>query len=907
MPRFHSLLALLCATVVALSQCCSTAHAESVSSYITRKCRRRHIDTSGLIGLSKQLLTEVNCEVPNTFSDWSNTKYMSFTGGGVLPYGQEVMRVKLASAAKQRGRTMKFTSVTRSIAQQLALYEWKRRGNCGQTNPVALPGRSKHNGGLAIDISSARSWDRVLRPRGFRTIRKDPPHFYLRGLDVRKLSVRAFQRLWNLNNPNDPIKEDGLYATQTRKRLLRSPTTGFSKGSSCTGEYARPDDDDPPVFVGDLPKASDSIPVSAMVLLNFIGDIEAPQGYDTIYGNKQSTLRTPVTKMTVGSLLKVMPVWSRKHGSSATGRYQFMKHTLEDLIAQKALKTSEVFTKRVQDRLAYFLLNRRRFDRYVASPPTISRNEFGRNLAKEWASLPVLVGCKGSKRSVSRGQSYYAGDKRNKALVAPEDVEKTLRLVRDVASGKVTDTGAPSKPGVAVPGVSVAVVAGDTGWGLVERCHISWARLQSLNPQVDWTKVLRIGQVIQVGDANAASKPTKRYKVQPKQGAWSISRACGISVARLQQINMEVNFGSNARGHIVQVGELVNCEEPRSVSTCDPPANAPPPSTTAAFARTSGDQCVWGDKGVVAVDCGDDKIQSVSFATYSKTDGKDACTADADQEQVTYDTTCHSETALSILKSTCLRRRSCSLAPAMLPQTGACASANMAITIVYQCAQPAPRPCWQFPVGSMPLTGVSPAQIVMDIRTDQPIVGSPSGASIAAPVGTAVYAIAGGTIARVFRNVGHRLDVVVVEHVDPLTGEAVYASYSRLKVSDLLDEGESIVMGQSLGVVGDSQAFGVRPYFMITLMSEVGFLSGPLCSDCGDPTHDDADAAYGAQLWSGVPMDFTPKFTHGLNAVTLDKWMSPKAGVKYFHVQAYIRRRQDGCVFAVDPNRVGPR
>ena len=36
----------------------------------------------------------------------------------------------------------------------------------------------------------------------------------------------------------------------------------------------------------------------------------------------------------------------------------------------------------------------------------ISRTEFGKRLAMEWASFPVLTYTKGAYRSVTRGQSY---------------------------------------------------------------------------------------------------------------------------------------------------------------------------------------------------------------------------------------------------------------------------------------------------------------------------------------------------------------------------------------------------------------------------------------------------------------------------------------------------------------------
>lgn len=60
----------------------------------------------------------------------------------------------------------------------------------------------------------------------------------------------------------------------------------------------------------------------------------------------------------------------------------------------------------------------------------ISRTEFGKRLAMEWASFPVLTVCKGAHRQLNRGQSYYAGDGLNKALVAPEKIEALLDKVK---------------------------------------------------------------------------------------------------------------------------------------------------------------------------------------------------------------------------------------------------------------------------------------------------------------------------------------------------------------------------------------------------------------------------------------------------------------------------------------------
>lgn len=60
----------------------------------------------------------------------------------------------------------------------------------------------------------------------------DPGHFTFLGSGVSTSilteGVRSFQRLWNLNNPDDLIDEDGIFEDiETGPRLLRSPIEGF--------------------------------------------------------------------------------------------------------------------------------------------------------------------------------------------------------------------------------------------------------------------------------------------------------------------------------------------------------------------------------------------------------------------------------------------------------------------------------------------------------------------------------------------------------------------------------------------------------------------------------------------------------------------------------------------------------
>ena len=207
-----------------------------------------------------------------------------------------------------------------------------------------------------------------------------------------------------------------------------------------------------------------TVPAGAAYLLEFIGKIEAPQGYDTIYGNNQKNLAKPVTRMTLAEVQAAQPTWTKLYGSSATGRYQFMYATLKGLIDELGLNTKQKLDSNLQDRLAYHLLRRRGYDAFVFG--RIDATEFGKRLAQEWASFPVLKGTKGAHRNVTRGQSYYVGDGLNKSLVKPEQVEQALKGVRELheaapAAVRVQASKAPqAAAGAAVAsGVTVAVAS----------------------------------------------------------------------------------------------------------------------------------------------------------------------------------------------------------------------------------------------------------------------------------------------------------------------------------------------------------------------------------------------------------------------------------------------------------------
>lgn len=189
-----------------------------------------------------------------------------------------------------------------------------------------------------------------------------------------------------------------------------------------------------------------TVPRPAAILLDFIRKTEvgteARAGYDIIFGHNQNKLPKPVTSMTVAELQRHQTSgWPAK--STASGGYQFMRATLAGLRTELKLNDGQIFEPNLQDRLGYHLLKRRGYEAFMAG--TISRTEFGKRLAMEWASFPVLTVGKGAHRTLNRGQSYYAGDGVNKALVKPEAVEALLDRVK-AASGAKTAPNKPSTP-----------------------------------------------------------------------------------------------------------------------------------------------------------------------------------------------------------------------------------------------------------------------------------------------------------------------------------------------------------------------------------------------------------------------------------------------------------------------------
>jgi peptidoglycan hydrolase-like protein with peptidoglycan-binding domain len=181
-------------------------------------------------GLSQQLIYQMNLISPNIMVSFDDLNVQ--LEQAAFPFLQPAAKESLRKVIAERGQPLRITSAYRTIAQQLFLYNRRNGiGGCGLT-VVALPGKSNHQSGIALDVPDYQAWRPILERHGWKWFGgNDPWHFDYVGqpcIDIRATAVEAFQQLWNKNNPGDKIAEDGQWGGQTHSRLDKSPVSGFA-------------------------------------------------------------------------------------------------------------------------------------------------------------------------------------------------------------------------------------------------------------------------------------------------------------------------------------------------------------------------------------------------------------------------------------------------------------------------------------------------------------------------------------------------------------------------------------------------------------------------------------------------------------------------------------------------------
>lgn len=151
-------------------------------------------------------------------------------------------------------------------------------------------------------------------------------------------------------------------------------------------------------------------------LLDFIGNLESSDNYNVIAGGKEK----PLTRMTVRDVKQLQNDLKRQGASStAVGRYQIKGDTLDYLMKRLSLDQNSSFDEELQNRLGKELLKRRGLEDFRNG--NMSKEQFIKNLSKEWAALP----------KDSSNESYYGNIGNNRALTDYKTLRNILEKQQD--------------------------------------------------------------------------------------------------------------------------------------------------------------------------------------------------------------------------------------------------------------------------------------------------------------------------------------------------------------------------------------------------------------------------------------------------------------------------------------------
>jgi N-acetylmuramoyl-L-alanine amidase len=180
-------------------------------------------------GLSLQLIAKMSRMVKTPLLVEVKHKLIDTGSSSVNPFLQPAAAAALIKAVEARDEKLIINSCLRTTVQQHIIRIQFEQGLCGIT-AAALPGRSNHERGAAIDIVDPDDWQLSLETKGWRRLGSwDYPHLDYNDCrrDVSNLQISAFQMLWNQNNPKDLIAVDGEYGPTTASKISLSPVDGW--------------------------------------------------------------------------------------------------------------------------------------------------------------------------------------------------------------------------------------------------------------------------------------------------------------------------------------------------------------------------------------------------------------------------------------------------------------------------------------------------------------------------------------------------------------------------------------------------------------------------------------------------------------------------------------------------------
>lgn len=153
---------------------------------------------------------------------------------------------------------------------------------------------------------------------------------------------------------------------------------------------------------------------------NKVHAMESGGNYNAVIGNPHAN--DPLARYALAEI-RVSQTRMLQIGkpSSAIGRYQIVRATLDALCDQGRADRSQRFTPELQDRFGWMLLCRRGYSEWWTHHSLASDRDFAHRLSLEWASLPDPL---------NGGRSHYDGVGPNHAGCSLADVLDMLRRAR---------------------------------------------------------------------------------------------------------------------------------------------------------------------------------------------------------------------------------------------------------------------------------------------------------------------------------------------------------------------------------------------------------------------------------------------------------------------------------------------
>ena len=249
-----------------------------------------------------------------------------------------------------------------------------------------------------------------------------PQPFYNSQLGETMFTNRAFD-FAPLNPSMGPL-EQGVFLDQRHYQLFADggPVSMSNGGVSSTRPQAR-------TFDGNKERSE-----ARANLLETIYGLESNTDYDKWNLRARNTPTTPLSSMTVKEIMN----FQKDDDGPAAGAGQIKYDTFTYLIKNGVISANDVFSSDVQDKAVNRLIDRRGFVSWFEG--NTSTEEFGSDMAKEFASLPLLEArvVKGEERQ--RGQSRYAN---NEALMGADAWQNVLNSSINMPQTMIAETGVP--------------------------------------------------------------------------------------------------------------------------------------------------------------------------------------------------------------------------------------------------------------------------------------------------------------------------------------------------------------------------------------------------------------------------------------------------------------------------------